>query len=180
MPTKGKMGCCMIWGEIRRLLCRNMFRKIFAQVHGRASGGSPMHGSRSKDPPHIEFIFHLYLLFNYILICQKLMREILEVVVRAHEASMSMLMGHPLPPCAHESYMSLLMELSFASAHGACTRTTTLGKSAIRNTTTQPPYQLAHDACHIHHLVNLHRPGQHRQHDQELHRDVQYRLPSRP
>ena len=70
------------------------------------------------------------------------MREILEVVVRAHEASMSMLMGHPLPPCAHESYMSLLMELSFASAHGACTRTTTLGKSAIRNTTT--PMQNLH------------------------------------
>ena len=60
------------------------------------------------------------------------MREILQVVVRAHEASMSMLMGHPLPPCAHESFMSMLMEFSYARAHGACTRTTTLGKSAAR------------------------------------------------
>ena len=43
---------------------------------------------------------------------------------------MSMLMGHSLPPCVHESSMSMLMELSCARAHGACTRTTTLGKSA--------------------------------------------------
>ena len=29
----------------------------------------------------------------------------------AHEASMSMLMGHSLPPCAHGSSMSMRMEL---------------------------------------------------------------------
>jgi hypothetical protein len=56
--------------------------------------------------------------------------KLIEVSECAHEASMSMLMGLSLPVHAHETSMSMLMELSCARAHEACTRTTTLGKSA--------------------------------------------------
>jgi hypothetical protein len=43
---------------------------------------------------------------------------------------MSMPMRLSLPVLAHETSMSMLMELSCARAHEACTRTTTLGKCA--------------------------------------------------
>ena len=43
---------------------------------------------------------------------------------------MSMLMGLSLPMHAHESFMSMLMSISRARAHEACTRKTTLGQTA--------------------------------------------------
>ena len=43
---------------------------------------------------------------------------------------MSMLIRLSLPVLAHETSMSMLMELSCARAHEAYTRTTILGKSA--------------------------------------------------
>jgi hypothetical protein len=45
-------------------------------------------------------------------------------------ASMSMPMRFSLPVHAHESSMSMLMELSYSRKHEACTQMTTLGKSA--------------------------------------------------
>jgi hypothetical protein len=46
------------------------------------------------------------------------------------EASMGMLMRFSLSEHAHETSMSMLIELSCACAHEACMPTTTLGKSA--------------------------------------------------
>ena len=45
---------------------------------------------------------------------------------------MCMLMRLSLPELAHESSMTMLMELSCARAREACTHTTTLGNSADR------------------------------------------------